>query len=591
MKKQAAARKLSTHAVRHMHYAGMALLLSAAFADARGQSTSIDANEQQRRRSQSEAVERENQSQSPRVELRAPQTTTDELESLALPSESPCFKINSLLLEVPPHLSPALRQAGASQLTFDPFRFAQQYLDQYAGTCIGKEGLNLIVRRLTRLILIQGYSTTRIGIPEQELSSGTLTLALIPGIIRNIRFADPEQRGTWVNAFPTGPGRLLNLRELEQGLEQMKRVPSQDVSMEIVPGAVPGESDVVIAVTRSKPWRLSTTLDDSGAKATGKLQGGLNLSIDNPLGLNDLLNLSLNTDVDRRGGDRGTGGNSLYYGLPLGNWTLALSAGNYRYHQKVAGLYQQFVASGNSRNLDLKIAHLFQRDPSQKNSWQFKVGKRLSSSFINSTEINVQRRNTTYAELAWIHTHYFGPAQLDLTLANRWGTAWLGGQGEADWRTENDPMHRYSLQSLDANLVLPFSVAGQPLTYTGTLRAQTTRSRLYMSDMFAIGNRYTVRGFDGETMLAAERGFFLRNDLEAPIARSKHAVYAGLDVGKVYGPSVRYLLGDSLVGTTVGVRGRIGGMNYDLFSGWSLYKPQGMPNASPAIGFQLSYQY
>ncbi|WP_196302056.1 POTRA domain-containing protein, partial [Ralstonia solanacearum] len=33
---------------------------------------------------------------------------------------------------------------------------------------------------------------------------------------------------------------LLNLRDLEQGLEQMKRVASQDVDMQIVPTDVPG---------------------------------------------------------------------------------------------------------------------------------------------------------------------------------------------------------------------------------------------------------------------------------------------------------------------------------------------------------------
>ncbi|WP_196304116.1 POTRA domain-containing protein, partial [Ralstonia solanacearum] len=47
-----------------------------------------------------------------------------------------------------------------------------------------------------------------------------------------------------------------NLRDLEQGLEQMKRVASQDVDMQIVPTDVPGVSDVVISVKRAKPWTV-----------------------------------------------------------------------------------------------------------------------------------------------------------------------------------------------------------------------------------------------------------------------------------------------------------------------------------------------
>jgi len=31
-------------------------------------------------------------------------------------------------------------------------------------------------------------------------------------------------------------------------------------------------------------------------------------------------------------------------------------------------------------------------------------------------------------------------------------------------------------------------------------------------------------------------------------------------------------------------------MSYDVFAGWSLYQPQGMPGIQPAAGFNLSYQ-
>ncbi|MGP1477726.1 MAG: POTRA domain-containing protein, partial [Phocaeicola sp.] len=37
------------------------------------------------------------------------------------------------------------------------------------------------------------------------------------------------------NAFPIKEGDILNIRRLEQGLEQMKRVSSSDVSMKLLP--------------------------------------------------------------------------------------------------------------------------------------------------------------------------------------------------------------------------------------------------------------------------------------------------------------------------------------------------------------------
>ncbi|CAJ8468726.1 outer membrane hemolysin activator protein [Burkholderia pseudomallei] len=133
----------------------------------------------------------------------------------------------------------------------DRFAFAREWLGHYAGACVGKQGLDLLVKGLSQAILARGYVTTRVLLPEQDLSTGTLKFSLVPGVIRHVHFADEKLRGTWKTAFPTRDGELLNLRDLEQGLEQMKRVTSQDVSMQIVPADVPGESDVVLDVKRT----------------------------------------------------------------------------------------------------------------------------------------------------------------------------------------------------------------------------------------------------------------------------------------------------------------------------------------------------
>ncbi|SPU92851.1 outer membrane hemolysin activator protein [Burkholderia multivorans] len=193
----------------------------------------------------------------------------------------------------------------------DRFAFAREWLEHYTGQCIGKQGLDMLVKGLSQAILARGYVTTRVLLPEQDLSTGTLKFSLIPGVVRHVRFADDKLRGTWKTAFPTRDGDLLNLRDLEQGLEQMKRVSSQDVSMQIIPADVPGESDVVLDVKRGKPWSVVASVDNSGTRATGKLQGNLSLGIDNPLGLNDIFNVGVSQDLelgDKRLGSHGWNG-------------------------------------------------------------------------------------------------------------------------------------------------------------------------------------------------------------------------------------------------------------------------------------------
>lgn len=60
--------------------------------------------------------------------------------------------------------------------------------------------------------------------------------------------------------------------------------------------------------------------------------------------------------------------------------------------------------------------------------------------------------------------------------------------------------------SVNAPFKLKISDSEQRFHYPGLVRAQWNRTPLTPQDRFAIGGRYTVRGFDGETSLMGERG-------------------------------------------------------------------------------------
>jgi len=553
---------------RALFAAGCLLFAGAALAQ-----VSID-TEEQRRRAQQEAEERLRRQQAPDVRLPAPAPVID-VEARDLPSETPCFAIQRLSLD------------GAHR---DAFAWLESYLAGYAGRCIGPQGINLIVKRASALIVAQGFITTRLGVPEQDLSSGTLRLVLVPGVIRAIRFTDETPERTWRSAFPARPGDLLNLRDIEQGLEQMKRLPSQDVSIDIAPGDAPGESDIVLTVQRGKPWRLGLALDDAGVKATGRLQTSLNASFDNPLGLNDQFSVSANSDADQQAAWRGTRGHSLQYSVPWGDWTLSLADSVSHYLQTIQGVNQTFRSSGDAENQEIKLQRLVYRDQTAKTTLQFRALHRYTRSYIEDTEILVQRRRSVAAELGITHRQYLGDAQLDFALAHRQGVPWFGGQSDVAGHSADSPTFGYHLQTLDVTAATPFELGAQPIRWLATLHGQSTRNVLYAADFLAIGNRYTVRGFDGESTLAAERGWFLRNELELPLAGSGQALYAGLDHGQVSGPSAQALAGRQLTGAVLGLRGAGHGFAYDLFAGWALAKPAGFSTARPVGGFQLSYQ-
>lgn len=556
-----------------------------------GQSAALtNAEQDQRTRQQQEARERAATVQAPAVRAEAIAAA----EFPTLPEEAPCFRIGRILLEVPQGLPADLQVSGASALPMDPFAFAQQWLDHYVGACIGKAGVELLVKGILQAILSKGYVTTRVLVPEQDLTTGTLKLALIPGVVGEIRFAEPDLWGTWRTAFPTGPGELLNLRDLEQGLEQMKRVASQDVDMQIVPTATPGRSDVVIAVKRNKPWTVVASVDNSGSRGTGRWQGNLSLGIDNPLGLNDIFNVGYNQDLMLSNKEHGTRGWNGYYSVPWGYWTATLSAYSSNYFQQIAGVNTTFISSGKSQNVDLKLHRVLHRNQNDVFGMQVRLTRRFGKSYIEDTEIPQQRRNNTILEIGVTDRHYFGQSQLDASLGFRQGIGALGAQPDA-LGAEDGPTWRYRMMVLDANLSVPFKIAEQGFRYVTTVRGQFTNDRLYYVDDLTIGSRYTVRGFDGESQLAGERGFYWRNELQAPLGGTGQAIYAGIDYGRVYGPTTAALVGTQLAGAVVGLRGglgsRFGSVSYDVFVGTPVYKPEAFHTAGVTGGMQLVYQY
>ena len=95
-----------------------------------------------------------------------------------------------------------------------------------------------------------------------------------------------------------------------------------------------------------------------------------------------------------------------------------------------------------------------------------------------------------------------------------------------------------------------------------------------------------MRGFDGLNVLSAERGWLIRNEWNTPVS-SGHKVYGALDHGHVDGASADLLVGQSLTGSAVGLRGQIGPFQYDVFVGKPLSKPQHFNTSKTTAGFSL----
>lgn len=469
--------------------------------------------------------------------------------------------------------------------------------DPAINRCMGTRSINLAMQRIQNAIIARGFVAARIlAGPQPHLADGVLELTLFPGRIRHVRFAPgTDTRATKWNAIPVASGDLLNLRDIEQALENFKRVPTAEADIQIVPAegadAEPGQSDLIIQWAQGFPFRLNLSADDSGTKATGKYQGSVTMSYDHWWTLNDLLYVNLNHDLGGADpGERGTRGVTMHYSLPVGYWLLGFTASQNRYRQSVAGASQTYLYSGENQNSEIKLSRLVYRDAVRKTTVSLKGWLRASKNFIDDTEVEVQRRRMAGLEAGVSHREFIGTATLDAGLNFRRGTgAWnaLPAPEEAF----DEGTSRPGIITADAQLNVPFSMGQQRLRYTGAWRAQWNRTPLIPQDHFSIGSRYTVRGFDGENQLAAERGWLVRNDISLALGESNQEFYIGFDYGEVGGTSSQTLIGKYASGAVLGVRGSMRNAYFDVFVGQPISKPDGFRTSGSVSGFNLSLSF
>ena len=446
-----------------------------------------------------------------------------------------------------------------------------------------------------RKLLDKGFVTSQVYIPEQNLNAGTLQFMVMPGRVEDIRYGDSSAHGPWRTAFPVRPGDILNIRDVEQGLEQMKRVSSQSVTMKLLPGTSVGTSIIELSIKQDKPVHGSISIDNSGLESTGVYQGSFTSSFDQVFRANDTFTMSLSGDLSGAGSIKGTRAASLNYVIPHGKDTFSLSFSKSRYHQTIQSNPYDFTYSGKSTTMKAKWNHVWSRTQREKRAFEISISTRHNHRFINDMEIPVQALRTTSMEFGVSNRKYIGNATLYSRLGFQWGIGALGAQPEHKASVAmGGPTSRYHMWLVDVDYRKPFIMGHRPASFTSSFHGQWVQGgkRVYSVDTINIGNRYSIYGFDGEYTLIGDSGWYVRNEVSSVIPRLNTEVYLGLDVGAVYGKSTEALVGKTIAGTALGVRGNYAsGLLFDAFVSTPLYKPQGYHTKKFYSGFTVGYRF
>lgn len=171
----------------------------------------------------------------------------------------------------------------------------------------------------------------RFELPEQDVTEGTLQVYVVVAKVSlndkgepdiqavradgskqrtSLNFIQKVARSNLKQAMVKSQGRLL-ISDLESMRKTVETVTNTSAQIALAPGEQAGSTRAVLVVNENKLLTGQGWLDRNGNKSTGKLQGGIQTSLLNPLGHGDQMMLSVS-------GSEGLKIGRASYGFPIG---------------------------------------------------------------------------------------------------------------------------------------------------------------------------------------------------------------------------------------------------------------------------------
>jgi hemolysin activation/secretion protein len=384
----------------------------------------------------------------------------------------------------------------------------------YQGTCLGVAEIERILGALTNAYIEKGYVAARAYLPGQDLTTGTLQVQIEEGKLQSVLLDDGSKDSVWLPGVTLGMlGKPLNLRDLEQALDQLNRLRSNNATMDIQPGSAAGDSVVTFHNTPTRRWHAGLSFDNYGQEATGQNQLGANLALDNPLGLNDYVSFSHQRSQPYDTGQHSSYLSNLSYVIPFGYSTLSLSASDSEYASLLsAPSGAKLHTNGNSKNYSMRLDHVLWRG--QQSLWTLSgsLTQKKTENYLEGILLEVSSRKLTVFDLDTNFSTQVAGGALTLSGGVARGLTWFNALDDADHLPDWAPRAQFTKLKYGISYYRPFQMAGENFSLNSSFSGQYALDVLYGSEQLSIGSPFTVRGF-AETPISGDHGYYLRNDL------------------------------------------------------------------------------
>lgn len=401
----------------------------------------------------------------------------------------PCFEIGNLIIDGVTLLSP--QELAALTAPFAP-------------KCMQGADIQGAMRAIDAAYAEKGYLTSKTYIPPQNLTAGTLTLKVVEGWVEGVFLVDEKEpiegrRGRWLlgSAFPTKGGKPFNLRDFEQGLDQMNRLASVDATLRLQPGDSEGGSWVIVQRLQEDRFRGNLRFDTLGSEVNGRNGLSFDIAADDVIGVNDTWSMSLASTEN-------TNALSVSGSAPWRYWTFGAELGYSEYLTPLSPFSELF---GTTATATLSARYMMARGQYSTTEASFALNHRRSDRFINDSRLVPQRLTTfdvgfNHIRLGETSRNYF-----DTTLS--FGLTAFGANRDLSDPARDEPRAQFAKflggWQRQAGLL-------QIGTLVTDLRLQYSPYALYGSEQLALGSYSTVRGY-ADAQVSGDSGAYIRTDL------------------------------------------------------------------------------
>jgi hemolysin activation/secretion protein len=440
-------------------------------------------------RQEQQELLRQNQQQ--RDDLQRSLSPLPPVESQSETDNGPCFYIHKIYI---------------NNATLLSDKKQREIIKPHLNQCVGMSGIAEITRQISDWYIHQGYITSRAFITEQDLSQGELHISVLEGRLAKITL-EGSSSSQLKMAFPGMEGGILNLRDIEQGMEQINRLRNDPVQIEILPGEKSGYSIVNLTTTPEFPLSVSLNFDNSGQKSTGTGQFGGSLTANNVLGIADKWFISGGRSSDfssTHDAQNVQAGLSIPYGYNLFDYSYSWS----NYLSTIDNNGFGWASTGDSISHRFTTSRVLFRDGDIKTGASIGLTHQISNNSLNDVLLDSSSRKLTSLQFGLNHTQkiFGGVATFNPTFSH--GVSWLGAE-EDNGKNDDLPKAGFKKWSLNGSFQLPVA---DDLWWLTSFYGQWSPDRLYGSERLTIGGESSVRGFK-EQYLSGDNGGYWRNEL------------------------------------------------------------------------------